>query len=554
MNLDMYKDVRKTLLAVMILVPLVPFLASLTIGYSSYRESMENAALNTTKRIAADHATLISSFLEERRVDLSVILTTVEVADLNAPEKLKDLLGSLQRASRAFMDLGLINEQGIQEAYAGPFDLKGKDYSQASWFKNTLESGSHVSDIYLGYRHRPHFTVAVAAIKGDVKWVLRATVDQGLFGNLVQGVSIGETGEAYIVNRDGVLQTKLRSGGDILMKDTSLGSILEIRGNRASRTDEYIYATATLNYGMWLLVVRQKTEEAFQELDWASLLIACVCAAGGALIVGLAFIVSGRVVGLIRSKEQARFEMENHLMRAARLAELGEMSAGFAHEINNPLQIMKSEIMLMSMTAEADKPEAPINHEAKIEVLDGLRQIDKQIDRCATITRSILKFGRNSEPENTVIKLDEFLAELCAMIKRKAQVSGIDFSCTVPGNTPSVVGDAGQLQQVMLNLMNNALQAIVERHGTEGGMLKVATLADDRGHVSIFVEDNGAGIPPENMERIFNPFFTTKPPGKGTGLGLSVCHAILSAMNGSINVISKQGEGTIFKVSLPVGR
>ncbi|WP_161598318.1 sensor histidine kinase [Pseudodesulfovibrio senegalensis] len=551
MQTDMYKDVHRKLLAIMILVPLIPFVAALGIGYNSYEASMRRAAQERAERIAGSHAALIESFLNERKTDLDVILATVGHGQLASTQRLESILSTLQRASLAFIDLGLINAQGVQLAYAGPFELTGKNYAQAHWFRETCSNGSFVSNVYMGYRHQPHFVVAVMLRQHGRKWVLRATVDQALFGDLVEGVSIGTTGEAYIVNNLGELQTARRSGGALLEKSGETVSDGRMHMMKNDDPQRFIRAVVPLNNGMWRLVVRQNEAEALQELDWAAMCIAVVSLAGGAFILVLAFTISNRLVHMLRSKEHDRVEMETHLMRAARLAELGEMSAGFAHEINNPLQIMKSEIALMEMEADEAGKGEPITGERKAAILDGLDQLGRQIDRCAAITRSILKFGRHSGPEVTTVNLSEFLPELCEMVKRKAAVSGIEFSCSIPGDTPSVSLDAGQLQQVVLNLMNNAIQAIEERHDNEGGQLKVAAHTLEDGRVRILVQDNGNGIRPENIEKIFNPFFTTKPPGKGTGLGLSICHAIIDAMGGVMEVSSEHGQGTVFTITLP---
>ena len=111
--------------------------------------------------------------------------------------------------------------------------------------------------------------------------------------------------------------------------------------------------------------------------------------------------------------------------------------------------------------------------------------------------------------------------------------------------------DPSQLQQVLLNLLNNAIDAITERHGCEGGELSIQAGPDTNGRVKISVRDNGAGISPENLKKIFSPFFTTKPPGKGTGLGLYVCYGIIEGMGGAMEVESQRGVGTTFVVSLP---
>jgi two-component system, NtrC family, sensor kinase len=184
-------------------------------------------------------------------------------------------------------------------------------------------------------------------------------------------------------------------------------------------------------------------------------------------------------------------------------------------------------------------------------VEDSLAQIKLQIDRCAKITQAILKFGRRSEGTAKDVDLGAFIPEVTAMISKKASVSGIALKEEVANNTPVVHVDASQLNQVLINLLNNAIDAIVEKHGAEGGELTVSAGPDMDGKVSISVNDNGSGISPEDLKKIFTPFFTTKPVGQGTGLGLSVCLGIIDSMGGTMEVSSEKGVGTTFTIHLP---
>ena len=227
------------------------------------------------------------------------------------------------------------------------------------------------------------------------------------------------------------------------------------------------------------------------------------------------------------------------------------MAAGFAHEINNPLQIIKSEQSLIETLFDEMKADGQLTASPTLtELEDSFDQINLQISRCAKITQAILKFGRQSEPEAVDIDLHAFLPEVTKMIQQKASVHGISFDQRIQPKTMIVHGDPAQLQQVIMNLLNNAMDAILSCHGVSGGALAVKALADDNGFVDIQVTDNGCGISPANLEKVFSPFFTTKPVGEGTGLGLSVCYGIVEGMGGRMEVSSQEGQGTTFTVRL----
>jgi two-component system NtrC family sensor kinase len=244
--------------------------------------------------------------------------------------------------------------------------------------------------------------------------------------------------------------------------------------------------------------------------------------------------------------------LNQQLIGASRLAELGEMSAGFAHEINNPLQIIKSEQSLIEMTLSDMKEAGQLKEsESLAEVEDSMDQIRLQISRCAEITQAILKFGRQDEPKSQVIYLTNFIPEITSMVAQKATVHGISIEQDIAENTYPIQVDPTQLQQVLVNLFNNAIDAILERHGTSGGKLIIKAGPKQNNTVEILVKDNGGGISPENLDRIFSPFFTTKKVGKGTGLGLSICYGIIDNMRGSMEVSSEEGVGTTFTILLP---
>jgi two-component system NtrC family sensor kinase len=229
------------------------------------------------------------------------------------------------------------------------------------------------------------------------------------------------------------------------------------------------------------------------------------------------------------------------------------MAAGFAHEINNPLQIMKSDRALIEMIVSDLKKKGNVEESDIKDLEETLSQFKVQIERCAKITQTILEFGRKNEPTEQDVDVGAFISQVTSMINEKAAVQGIRLKKEISGKTPLARTDPSQLQQVLLNLLNNAIDAITERHGCEGGELSIQAGPDKDGRVRISVRDNGSGISSENLKKIFAPFFTTKPPGKGTGLGLYVCYGIIEGMGGTMEVESQRGVGTTFFVYLPGG-
>jgi two-component system NtrC family sensor kinase len=250
--------------------------------------------------------------------------------------------------------------------------------------------------------------------------------------------------------------------------------------------------------------------------------------------------------------DQEKDQLDEQLIRAGRLAEIGEMSAGFAHEINNPLQIIKSEYTLVEMILADLKERGELKQSEELaELEDSIDQIKLQVDRCAHITQAILQFGRKGEPLAKDIDLQKFIPEVTGMVANKAGVHGIAIEQELSDQISNVHGDLRHLQQVLVNLLNNAIDAVIARHGSSGGAIWIESGPAENGQVEIKIRDNGRGISSENLKKVFTPFFTTKPVGKGTGLGLSVCYGIIDKMGGSMAVASQENVGTTFTIRLP---
>jgi two-component system, NtrC family, sensor kinase len=558
---DRYTGMRRMVFLCMILAPLVPFILVLGIGYYYFTGSLETNTLATVTRIVEDHRQMIDSFLDERKGDLEFILHSYRFEELSDTQKLYEVFNDLQKKSHAFVDLGLFNDEGIHLVYHGPFRLVGRDYGEEAWFRQVMRDGAYISDVFLGFRRVPHFIIALRRSEAGKSWVLRATIDTYIFNEMVKKVRIGRTGEAYLVNSDGLFQTDRRSGGSLMDRDpeslqhpsSEAGTRLAIQKDPSG--EEYLCATTWLTNKKWLLVVRQQKADAFRSLRYATYLIVLIVILGGVTITGLAYYLTRQIIQRMRLIDTEKQQLGQQLVRATRLAELGQMAAGFAHEINNPLQIMKSDYALIKAIFSDLKKNGELKESEDLRDLETtLDQLKLQVERCAKITQTILKFGRQSEPILKDVDLAAFIPGATSMIARKASVQGISLKEEISDRTPLLRVDPSQLEQVLLNLLNNAIDAITERHGCEGGQLSVQAGPDKDGWVKISVTDNGAGISPENLKKVFTPFFTTKPPGQGTGLGLSVCYGIIDHMGGTMEVASEKAQGTTFTIHLPARR
>ena len=453
----------------------------------------------------------------------------------------------IQQPAGMLTDVGVIDEDGNHVRYVGPYDLAGKNYRDAEWFPQVVERGVYVSDMFLGKREVPHFVVAVKRVQGDRFWILRVTVNTDYFSKLVDAVRMGSTGESFIVNSQGLYQTKSRFGGRILAPSgfplpSTRGEEIDVREIEADGK-RYLSTATWLSQPRWLLVVRQETSDAYSPLRRASLVGIALFLAGAIGATFLAVVLTRREVRLLAEADREKENMTRQLLVAGKTAAVGELSAGVAHEINNPLAIidtLQTWIHDLSSTT-------PISEEDRAEILESTAKIAAQVARCKRITQGLLHFSRRVDSRPEQLDLNQLLAELVTVARSRARVEGIQI-VTDLAPLPPVTASANDLQQVFVNLVNNAIDALDGR--PSGAVTLRSRLAG--GSVRVEVQDDGCGIAPENLSRIFLPFFTTKPVGRGTGLGLAICYGLVQKLGGTIHVDSAVGRGTKFTVEIPV--
>ncbi len=250
------------------------------------------------------------------------------------------------------------------------------------------------------------------------------------------------------------------------------------------------------------------------------------------------------IIGFARDVTESR-RMEAQLMRADRLAALGTMAAGVAHEINNPLAFMM--LGLDAVQRQLNRAAEERNLEA---VQSTLADVRHGVERIAAIVRQLRAFSRSSDsPARAIADLGAVLHSAARMAAHEVRRLGT-LVVDVMEQMPPVRGESSQLEQVFLNLFINAAQAL--REDRTDGLVEVRARARDEQTIEVVVRDNGRGIAADDLTHIFDPFFTTKPIGTGTGLGLSICHTIVSSLGGEIAVESRIGEGTSVRVVLPI--
>lgn len=261
----------------------------------------------------------------------------------------------------------------------------------------------------------------------------------------------------------------------------------------------------------------------------------------------LLFVLIGTKLLLRKMKhiERQRRVINDRILHSKKMTSISQLSVGIAHEINNPLACIKEEAGWMQDILSRESMQNIPDHD---ELMESLREIDRQAGRCREITHKLLSFGRKMDSEIEQIDINRLIDELVRLKERDAALLSIRFIRNYENKLPFVQADPSQLRQVFFNLINNAMEAI---HASEGE-IRITTRKEKGDRIRVVIDDTGTGIPYENQHKVFDPFFTTKETGKGTGLGLSICHGIIERIGGTIFMTSEVGRGTAFTVTLPL--
>ena len=547
-----YRSLRRNMALTIMIVSAIPLILISAITRHYFQVSYRDKVLNNSKLSIAKHRQLIENFLTERIGALRVQAKSFTFDQLSDGAFLRDRLAILQEEyGPSFMDLGVVNDIGKQVAYAGPYKLQNADYSEAEWFQKALRKDYYVSDVFYGLRGFPHLALAVRQEQSGQKWLLRATINFESFKTLVENIGSGPVGIAFILNKEGKLQAGIQRAA-ILPKDDYLNFLASkpgsddevgiVQKSNGEGSDSLDLMTR-LNDGGWVLVHHQSAEEAYAELYAArrsAILVFFIGILG--IAVGSLFL-SQRMVRHIAQEAQEKQTINQQLIEAGKLASLGELAAGVAHEVNNPLGIMLQEAGWMQDLLEEEDLKSLPNLD---EFNKSLNRMQTQGRRCKEITHKLLSFARKTEPTVKTTQLNELIKEVVDLCQQRAHYSNVQVNTNLQDSLPLVNVSPSEVQQVLLNLMNNSLDAM----GDKGGTISVTSRVDDNS-VIVDVADDGPGIPEANLLRVFEPFFTTKPVGQGTGLGLSICYGIIKKMGGEILVESELGIGTTFHVYFP---
>ena len=539
-----YTRLRITIIATTLCFAILPMLFVGLVIPMQFTDLYYEKTLREVENVATSRGRTLDVFLDERVAQLKTIANMYTFQEITEAGKLGSILKIMKTNSQSYVDFGIIDMEGTHVVYAGPYDVQNANYKNENWFAEVRRRGLFVSDVFLGFRHFPHIIIAVLREEHGKTWILRATIDSAVLDSITLGARLSTNGDSFVVNREGSLQTDSRTVGNMMAKVPVAWSGRNAINEEELAGKRMLLAKIPLSQAPWMLVVAEDPSEHSSLIAGARTLAAGVVALALAAVSFGTWLTTRVIIKRLMEADREKAAYDASLLQSSKMAALGKMAAGVAHEINNPLMLIREHAGWMKDLLEDEKPEHISNYD---EIKQAAAKIEQNVDRASGITHRLLGFARRVDPTSESMPLNPVVEQAIGFLQNEAGHRGITLERDFAPDEMYISTDIGQLQQVVLNIIDNAIDAV-----GKDGIVKISTAREGENGV-IRVRDNGPGIPQEVLEHIFDPFFTTKRPGEGTGLGLSICYSLMEGLGGSVSAVNHPDGGAEFAISLPAG-
>lgn len=500
-----------------------------------------------TVRLASNAKRTIAFFFEERKAALDFIVRSNSFEQLNDKRQLTNILESLQGSMGGFTDIGIIDASGKQIQYVGPFALQDIDYSSEEWFIELRKRNLYISEVFLGFRQIPHVIIAVKhTLPNGLFYILRATLETERFNQMLSDIRLRGSEDALLINKEGTLQTPSRSHGNlsdkIKLPVPEYSELTEVLEATDSHHRKIVIGYAYIPETPFIFMLTEEKSALMQPWRTTQHIIIFFIAFSILVILVVVYLIATHLINQIFIADLKRVQTLHEVEQSSKLASIGRLAAGVAHEINNPLAIINEKAGLIK---DIFSFKEEYKHDTKIQGL--IDSILASVERCGNITKRLLGFARHLDVSIQTVDIRAVIEDVLGFLVKEAEYRSISIHLDIEENIPQFETDRGKVQQILLNLVNNAFAAM-----QDNGRLEIKIRRTENNFVSISVKDNGTGIPEADLKRIFEPFFSTKTKSGGTGLGLSITYGLIQELKGKLNVMSTFGKGSEFIITLPL--
>ncbi|HQH83530.1 MAG TPA: ATP-binding protein [Syntrophorhabdus sp.] len=546
------EKLRVNLIIILILISSVPLVLFAIVVYRKEADLVRKKVLSHLKSIVAQNSLMVDEFRLERMRDLSLLAATIEA---HGGECDRIHLKLMYKDRTIYKHIFFADKEGRIRCKTGKGHLFERGLVNQAWFKAAAKGKPFMGELTSREgkdRYDLLLSVPVRMANGTTIGVAGAIVDFDNIASIMKNTGIGQTGEIYILNKDGVFltSTQVEEGrsGERMEPELFAGYFKEVGPNEYIdyRGKKVVRVFKKLSDSNWYLVGEQDATEVFKDVANLRNLFAGFVVLLIALITLIGYLISRKIVHLLKSAYEQKKELEIQVIQKDKLASMGLLTAGIAHELNTPLA---SALLYTQMLKEDARSTWPV-------ALEKLSSIEGEIKRGSKIVKNLLDFSRQSQTDTVTTDVNEVLGKLLDISEQLCSDRGIEIKRTFEKKLPLVKGNANILHQVFMNIVANAVDAM-----EKGGTLSVLTRHIASLHKTVIeIQDTGTGIPEELLGDVFDPFFTTKPSGEGTGLGLAISYSMVRKMGGNIRATSTcatensypyQPTGTTFTIELP---
>jgi signal transduction histidine kinase len=526
-------------------ISLLPLIVMFVLNYYENKRTLEGKMMRPIYCYVTDIQQSISSFISHRRMALNYIAEDNSFDELANRHRLEQVFIHLKSAFGEFYYLGVFDSKGVRMAHVGPDRLESS-HSSPTWFQETEEKGFYVSDMSKGSKGGRYFIISIKQRpEGKTPFFLKAAFNGKTLENLIRSKeAISPSFDAFLVNKSDILQTNSRDYGRVFEKSTLpipsqydkhiSQELVDGSGRAISLTAVQVPGTPFISI---TVAPRDALSSGFfsQSGSFVGIMVLTILC-----ILFIVLVLVTYLIGRAYSADRRRVAILHNLQYTNKMASIGRLAAGVAHEVNNPLAIISEKAGLLKDLI-SHKQEVP--HDRCLEIVDS---IQSSVSRCGAITHSLLGFARHIDVRIETIHLEDVIRGILLFFGKESEYRRISVNVAVTENLAPIESDVGQVEQVFLNIINNAFAAV-----EDGGRIQIGLFSQGEDMVGVRVEDDGCGISEENLKHIYDPFFSTKGE-KGSGLGLSITYGIVQKLGGAIEVESERNRGTTFTVILPL--
>jgi signal transduction histidine kinase len=534
------------------LIALVPLISFGYIGISQGKQMIEEKAASYLMNLSRRNAESIKQFMIERVNDINLFSSIFDISDSNFELHINQVKNDPHRPYIGFF---ILNPAGELIFSAGEERIHDK----------ILETARESGLSWKGVQIHKIFTVSdkdsinpvlmmskrLAAQKGNDPKRLYALVDFRFIDLLLKKNNIEDTGEVYLVNQEGWFLSNSRFGAKALQNKISIQEMPLKTKLAANQSIDYrgkavLQSRQRISPFNWIVVADQDMVEILnriKELEKKALIYASIT---GCIVFLLTFFISTAIANMVKEKYQREKEMEFQVIQKEKLASLGLMTSGLAHELNTPL----ANALLYTQIALEELEDEDLN---KNSICQHLSTVIDEVKQGSSVIKNLLYFSRHTHGDSQTVDCNKLLTKLMEITIPHCDAKKIQVTMEFENDIPDVIAHASTLQSILTNLVANAIEAM-----PDGGSLVLKTrFVPVLKMVKIEVTDSGTGIPKQDISNIFNPFYSTKKPGEGTGLGLFISYEMARKLGGDLRVVSatrndSKKPGTSFTLELPI--